>query len=84
MCRRELSLIETLEYLMLDRPKGLTLECPRCQNPNTIRTGAYTIENSPSDVTHGVAAANKHLIIYDRKCPACGRHFTEAVEQSTM
>jgi len=68
---------------MPDRSRRLPIACPKCQSTNTTRTGAYTLESTASqrDTDSVRTKHGNSLVVYDRICTACGRHFTEAVEQ---
>jgi hypothetical protein len=71
--------------MMPERSQRNAVVCPKCQCSNTARTGAYTFESAaPKEAESARVSHETTWIVYDRKCMACGRHFTEMVEHSSQ
>jgi len=75
----------TSELLMPEQSQRIAVVCPKCHCSNTARTGAYTFESAAPKETESTRVSRESTwIVYDRKCLACGRHFTEMVEHSSQ
>jgi len=75
--------MDITEILMPERLRRSVVVCPKCQSSNTARTGAYTLEPGPQiEAENERSNRVRNFVVYDRKCMACGRHFTETVERS--